>query len=72
MPMTYSQRCPIKLIAGRFAFDFVNTPDWHDDGSVAHVKIAGAAGLKVWLDAVHMSDVLVNPTMSDMLLCARH
>lgn len=65
--MTYAQGHPIKLVGGRLALDFVNTADWSAEAEVVHEKIASEADLKVWLDALQLSNVTVGEDISQLL-----
>lgn len=50
--MTYSNRHPVRLVAGRLALDLINTADWSSDGAVVHEKIETLADLTVWTEAL--------------------
>lgn len=65
--MTYSRGHPIRLVGGRLALDFVNTADWSAEGDIVHEKLACAADLKCWTDALGLDGVRPTADFADLL-----
>jgi len=64
--MTYSTSSPVRPIGGRLALDFVNTANWSEDGTVIDEKLSNTADLRIWMEALNLSEVGQTATIKEL------